>query len=142
MKAAINLLSAALALAACSGNGPADGDRSAPTFDAIEEGEAVYFTGTEPFWSGEVVEDTVRYATPEDQDGSDVAVSRFAGLGGVSWSGEFDGQAFDLSITEGKCSDGMSDRNYPFVATLSVRGETRRGCAWTDARAFTGAEMP
>lgn len=133
---------AGLALAACAPDSATDGDRAAPTFDGIAAVETVNFTGTEPFWGGEVRGDTLTYSTPEDIEGTQIAVSRFAGLGGVSWSGELDGQPFDLSLTEGECSDGMSDRTYPFVATLSVRGETRRGCAWSEARPFEGPANP
>lgn len=135
-------LGALASLSACSGDSPADGDRAASTFEAIAPGETVQFTGTEPFWGGEVTGDTLTYSTPENIDGVEIDVERFAGLGGVSWSGELDGQPFDLSITEGECSDGMSDRTYPFTATLSVRGETRRGCAWTERRPFEGDRTP
>lgn len=133
----------ALVLAGCTASGGeerGDDGSTAATFDAIAPDETVEFTGTEPFWGGEVTRDTLRYSTPEDIEGTVIAVSRFAGNNGASWSGELDGAPFDLSVTPGRCSDGMSDRTYPFVATLSVRGETRRGCAWTEAEPFTGGE--
>ncbi len=140
-------LAALTALAACSRDSPVDGDRAAPVFDGIAADETVRFTGTEPFWGGEVTGDTLLYSTPENIDGENIdgeriAVERFAGLGGVSWSGELGGLAFDLALTEGDCSDGMSDRTYPFVVTLSVRGETRRGCAWSEQRPFSGDPTP
>lgn len=135
-------VAATLALAGCAPDSAADGDRAAPTFDGIAADETVQFTGTEPFWGGEVRGDRLTYSTPQNIAGDQLAVSRFAGLGGISWSGELDDRPFDLSLTEGECSDGMSDRTYPFVATLSVRGETRRGCAWTEARPHTGNSPP
>ena len=49
--------------------------------------------------------------------------------GGI-WSGSFGGRPFELrsrSVTS--CSDGMSDRKYPFAVQLDVHGERRRGCA-------------
>ena len=49
---------------------------------------------------------------------------------------------FALAVTPGDCSDGMSDRTYPFVATLQVAGEQRNGCAWTERRPFTGSAAP
>lgn len=131
----------ALALTAgCTGDGPGDGDRTAPTFAGIAADDIVQFTGTEPFWGGAVTGDRLTYSTPENIAGDSIEVSRFAGLGGASWSGTLDGAPFDLSVTEGDCSDQMSDRTYPFAATLTVRGETRRGCAWTDARPYSGGE--
>jgi uncharacterized membrane protein len=36
----------------------------------------------------------------------------------------------------------MSDRSYPFTVTLQVKGELRKGCAWTDKQAFSGPKHP
>ena len=47
-----------------------------------------------------------------------------------------------VTLKMGACSDGMSDRTYPFAVTLQVRGEKREGCAWTDKQAFSGPEHP
>ena len=49
---------------------------------------------------------------------------------------------FVLAVTPGKCSDGMSDRSYPFTVTLMVMGEQREGCAWTDKQPFSGPQHP
>jgi uncharacterized membrane protein len=142
----------ALALAACAPGG--DSDDGAPTghangaaadvaptasgqsnrpFSRIASEEIVHFTGTEPFWGGHVAFARLTYSTPEHPDGTTIAVDRFAGRGGVSWSGTYQGAPFSLAVTPGKCSDGMSDRRYPYVATLVVAGEQRNGCAWTEA---------
>jgi len=45
-------------------------------------------------------------------------------------------------VTPGACSDGMSDRSYPYTVTLQVRGEQRQGCAWTARTSYTGPENP
>jgi len=159
------LLTAPLALAACNNapeplDQPATAETGEPTagnaavattvgsavpgdtsdmraFDGIRADEGVRFTGTEPFWGGRVSGTELTYSTPENPDGSPIAVTRFAGRGGVSWSGTWQGQPFRLAVTEGQCSDGMSDRTYPFTATLAVAGEQRQGCAWTERRSFT-----
>ena len=148
-----------LALAACNGGagGSADasGDATAtPTatgigdtedtepYAGVGESEVLHFTGTEPFWGGEVSGDTLTYSTPENIDGTQIAVERFAGRNGLSFSGTLDGADFVMAVTPGECSDGMSDRTYPFTVTLEVRGEQRQGCAWTDAQSFTGPEHP
>lgn len=134
-----------LLLAACgpsaSDSLPGDSDDSTP-FAEIGPAETVRFTGNEPFWGGEVTGSALTYATPDMPDGTDIAVSRFAGRGGLSWSGTHEGARFALAITPGECSDGMSDRTYPFVATLQVTGEQRSGCAWTDRRSFNGPDAP
>ena len=140
-------------LAACGAgaSSPSPAPSSSPTaatatdtasYSGIGTGETVYFTGTEPFWGGEVSGKALTYTTPENQSGESVAVERFAGRNGISFSGQLAATPFMLAVTPGKCSDGMSDRSYPFTATLQVRGKLREGCAWTDKQAFTGAARP
>ena len=105
---------------------------STAAFDGIRNSETVHFTGTEPFWGGEATQVELTYSTPENIDGETIAVDRFAGNNGVSFSGKLEGQSFDLMITPSQCSDGMSDRVYPYVASLKIGEERRDGCAWTD----------
>jgi len=136
-------LLAALALAACqpdTGKLPGGDDRQ--PYAGIAEGERLRFLGTEPFWGGEVSGGTLIYTTPEDQEGQAIEVRRFAGRGGLSFSGTLDDMPFVLAVSELACSDGMSDRTYPFTVTLQVRGGTRSGCGWTGERPFTGTEAP
>lgn len=113
-----------------------------PVFDAVRADETIRFTGTEPFWGGEVAEDQLIYRTPENQAGEPVPVQRFAGNNGLGFSGTLGGKPFDLAITPGSCSDGMSDRTYPYTATLRVGEEQRTGCAWTDRQPFSGSQQP
>ena len=131
----------AASLPACSSQSvpdgmPGDAGDDAP-FSAIAEDETVRFTGTEPFWGGQVRGRALTYATPDNPDGADIAVTRFAGRGGVSWSGTLGGERFVLAVAPGYCSDGMSDRTYPFAATLDAGGEQRSGCAWSEQRPFS-----
>ncbi len=136
----------ALAMQGCTPGGSGDDGiikaGEAEVFDAIAADETVQFSGTEPFWGGEVTGSELRYSTPDNIDGVRIIVERFAGNNGLSFSGELNGQPFDLAVTPGECSDGMSDRSYPFVATLQIGEETRSGCAWTDDMPFTGPENP
>ncbi|MGX7953147.1 COG3650 family protein [Tsuneonella sp. HG249] len=111
-------------------------------FAGIAPDETVKFVGTEPFWGGQVKGTALTYSHPDNPDGTDFAVSRFAGRGGVSWTGIYEGARFVLAVTPGECSDGMSDRTYPFVATLEVTGEQRSGCAWTERNSFSGPANP
>lgn len=110
---------------------PGDTDDRRP-FAEIAPGETVNFTGTEPFWGGKVTGASLTYSTPENIDGTAITVERFAGRGGVSYGGTYEGAPFDMMITPGQCSDGMSDRTYPYTVTLAVEVEQRRGCAWTE----------
>jgi uncharacterized membrane protein len=145
------LSAASLVLAACGGGTPSATPSSSPmvataqdtaTYAGIAAGETVHFTGTEPFWGGQVSAGALTYTTPENQAGDMVAVSRFAGRNGISFSGLFGDEPLVLAVTPGKCSDGMSDRSYPFTVTLQVKGEKREGCAWTDRQPYSGAQQP
>lgn len=121
----------------------ADAPMTSEVFAAIAPEETVHFTGTEPFWGGEVASGTLRFSTPDDIDGRTFPVERFAGNNGLSFAGTLEGKTFDLMVTPGRCSDGMSDRDYPLVATLKIGGDgVRSGCAWTDRMPFTGEAMP
>jgi uncharacterized membrane protein len=152
---------ACIALAACGGG--TDPSSSAPssstaaepaasptvataadtaTYSGIAAGEKVHFTGTEPFWGGEVSDGVLTYTTPENQAGEMVAVDRFAGRNGISFSGELDGKPFVMAVTPGKCSDGMSDRTYPFTVSLKIGDDLRNGCGWTDRTPFEGPAQP
>ncbi len=129
------LAGAALLLSACgqgnNANVPGDtGDESA--YAGIAEDAVIHLTGTEPFWGGTVEGGWFTYTTPENTEGQRLSVGRFAGRGGVSFSGSLEGEEVDLAVTPGSCSDGMSDRTYPYVATLQIGNEQRNGCAWLD----------
>lgn len=140
--AAIAAMLSAAGLAACQPAGEAPETGATQAWSGIGEGETVHFTGTEPFWGGQVSGGSLTYSTPENIEGATFPVERFAGNNGVSFSGTLDARAFDLMVTPGECSDGMSDRTYPFHATLKLDEEIRRGCAWTDRRPFAGPRNP
>ena len=150
----LTLAASALLLAACQSQTgseaggaatetevPGD-DESTRPYDGIREDETLRFTGTEPFWGGDVTGGSLTYSTPENQDGTAIEVERFAGRGGLSFAGELDGQDFEMMVTELACSDGMSDRTYPFTVTLKIGEETRNGCGWTERMPFEGPEQP
>ena len=140
MIARFAILAIALCASACQSGG--EDDRSIKPFDGISADETIRFTGTEPFWGGETRDGSLTYTTPETPDGTTIAVSRFAGNSGLGLSGKLGGEAFDMTVTIGACSDGMSDREYPFTVTLRIGEEARSGCAWTTAHPYTGPENP
>ncbi|GMN15012.1 COG3650 family protein [Altererythrobacter sp. MTPC7] len=111
-------------------------------FTGIGVEETIYFGGTEPFWGGEVADRQMLYTTPENADGVRFAVERFTGQGGLGFSGTMEGAPVDMTVTPGECSDGMSDRVYPYTVTLQIGAEQRVGCAHTDRQPFTGREAP
>jgi uncharacterized membrane protein len=134
----------ALALGGCGGGTTDQGPGSLQdsTFSDIAEAEVVHYVGTEPFWSGSAGGGMATYATPENPSGSEFQVERFAGNNGLGISGQLDGAGFDLTITPGECSDGMSDRSFPYTATLLIGRDQRLGCAWTDSQPYSEQDAP
>lgn len=135
----------ALSLAACqSGAEDANvpGGSSTDPFGGIAADDVIHLIGNEPFWGGDVTGETLEWTSPEDPDGITIAVERFAGRNGLSYSGELKGRDFVMAVTPGECSDTMSDRTYPYTVTLEWGDESRNGCAWTDSQPFTGPQMP
>ena len=100
-------------------------------YHGIADDAVIRFVGTEPFWGGAVTGDQLTWSTPEIE-GAQTTVTRFAGRGGLTFSGILTGQQLDMAITPGKCSDGMSDRTYPFNATVKLGAQQLSGCAWRE----------
>jgi len=124
---------------------PGEISRDSAPFDGIDETALITAGGTEPFWSIAITPNENGYAavysTPELIDGVQFDASRFAGNNGLGFSGEVDGRTFNLALTPGDCSDGMSDRSFPYTATLLLGDVTLYGCAYTDIVPFSeGAE--
>jgi uncharacterized membrane protein len=115
---------------------------STQAYNGIGEDETVHFTGTEPFWGGEVSGTTLTYTTPENPDGATIAVERFAGRGGLSFSGSLEGADIEMTVTPLECSDGMSDRTYPFTVTIKIGDDLRNGCGWSERQPFAGPAQP
>jgi uncharacterized membrane protein len=88
------------------------------------------FVGTEPFWGARLAEDGITLS------GADRPQRRFVGVqplitgAGARWTTPLsEGGAVEFVIVPETCSDGMSDRAYPFRATVTLGGETLNGCA-------------
>lgn len=138
-----------LLLTACQANEGAGGaDATVPDPDSTEpyagisENEVLRFSGTEPFWGGQVRGSALTYTTPDNPEGTTITVDRFAGRGGLSFSGVLDRADLQMTVTPMGCSDGMSDRIYPFAVMLKIGEETRNGCAWSDEHPFEGPKRP
>lgn len=112
------------------------------TFDAISDDEVITLLGTEPFWSMEIKQGVMLYTTPENLEGEAATVARFAGNNGLGMTGELNGAAIAIAITPGRCSDAMSDRTYPYYATVTMGSEQFNGCGYTDQQPFTGEASP
>lgn len=115
---------------------------NAQVYDGISEGETISLSGTEPFWSITIAQGVATYSTPENAQGTDFAVARFAGNNGLGFSGELNGENVLIAVTPGKCNDAMSDREYPFTATIALGDRSLSGCAYTDRQPFKGDARP
>ncbi len=129
-----------LVLASCGSDqtGQVDGE----IYAGIGPGEAITLVGTEPFWTIQIQGETLNYSNPDHPEGRETLASRFSGNGGLGISGTLDGQAMQIAVTPGQCNDAMSDRVYPFTATIRWGEDTLFGCGYTDTKPFTGSESP
>lgn len=141
-----SLLLAAAALAACAPASPEQEGRittnKAAPYAGIAPDEAITLTGAEPFWTIAIAQGSATFTTPENPAGSVFAVSRFAGNNGLGFTGTLGDQAVAITVTPGQCSDAMSDRAYPFTATIKLGEESLAGCGYTDQQGFTGVAAP
>jgi uncharacterized membrane protein len=85
--------------------------------------------GTEPFWGLEITKERMILSGPDRQD---LVVSHSSPtINGPS--AVFEGAAGEVglkaTLTPQPCSDGMSDRTYPYAATVQTGAETLTGCA-------------
>lgn len=90
--------------------------------------------GTEPFWGIEISK-TTRSATYSRVGEADVALSypeesRGQDGAAVLTSTSPQGEVV-MTIRKQDCSDGMSDRTYPWDAEVAFKGEALKGCAAT-----------
>ncbi|RVQ67799.1 hypothetical protein EKN06_07745 [Croceicoccus ponticola] len=143
-------LALAFTLCACNGGGdpapePTASDRAvaidedaalpALPIDAAEQDETGFpasfrALGTEPFWAVHVSEGRLRYMTPEDQQGQSLEYTREqTGKDEIALTAKLDDQDMVLTGRVAECSDGMSDREYPYTITLTIGEEVRKGCA-------------
>lgn len=131
----------ALLMGACSSGGDMI-NPAGETFTAVAPDEVITLTGTEPFWGIQIAGGQAKYTNPDHPEGHHFSVTRFAGNNGLGFSGMMEGAAITITLTPGQCSDQMSDRTYPFVATIALDNTILRGCGYTDRQPFTGDDTP
>ena len=106
--------------------------------------------GNEPFWNVSIMPDSIVWRTPEHLEGIHFPPAPRERSGNViRWQTQRTGTpaSLDLSIESMTCSDGMSDRVYPYKATLTLDAQTFTGCAeqrsmWTGASAGFAFRIP
>lgn len=140
----IALAAALVSLSACQPQAP-DGDPAKPPEDAppaaaaapsppvdgsMDISKPISALGTEPFWSVTVDGTTLTLKRPDAPDKPFEAPGAAIQPGRATWIAKAaDGAQLTLTIYAGQCSDGMSDRSYPWVAEVALLDEALRGCA-------------
>lgn len=86
--------------------------------------------GTEPFWALHIDATGMRFTTPEDTAGLRFDAARAVMVGdSLRWNSIGDRGTIEAVITRTSCSDGMSDKQWPYRARVEI-GETKyEGCA-------------
>ena len=103
--------------------------RSPAPSAAVKVPERLDALGTEPFWNVRIRGSKLRYATPDDQAGTEFNATREDTATSSTFSGILAGKPFELAIVPERCSDGMSDTVYPYSAWLRYDGQRNQGCA-------------
>lgn len=85
--------------------------------------------GTEPFWSISVTKTQLTLSTPDNQEGVTVPVVRQDGAENALFTATIAGQELQLLVTPGACSDGMSDKTYPWTVERTLGEDSVDGCA-------------
>ena len=141
----LTALAAAAVLAACSpaAEAPQPPEAEAPAaappmLAGVDLTQPLRALGTEPFWAVELTGSELVYSgvdRPEQRAANPGPVIQ--GTTAVYATATGAGTTLVVTLMDTDCSDGMSDRTYPFTATLEVLAEQREGCAWTERRGFT-----
>jgi uncharacterized membrane protein len=129
-------------LAACQPQSP-DGKAAPPPADApaakpaaapapppaAEPGVSLDARGTEPFWAVKIRPREILLLRPDQPP---LRMSnpgpRITGEQAI-WAGRAGGEPLIIAIWLHDCSDGMSDRAYPFAAEVQIGEASLKGCA-------------
>ena len=85
--------------------------------------------GNEPFWTVRVDGQQLHWNSPDNMEGIDFTAQAEALDAQRRYHGQLDGQAVSLTLSDGPCSDGMSDQVHPWRVSWSIDGRVLEGCA-------------
>ena len=125
-------LVALLALAACSPKPKEAPPAPAPPATARGDfSQPMDARGTEPFWNLTVRGTTLTLTRPSQPTLAAVAPGAVITPNESTWTAKLpDGREIKATFYASACSDGMSDHAYPYVAEVTLPGETPlSGCA-------------
>jgi len=97
----------------------------------VSTAEPLRALGTEPFWALDIDSTGLRFTTPADTAGTRFPPNTPSPVAGdtLVWMAETERAAVHVRIWPARCSDGMSDRVYPWTAIVRVAGTEYHGCA-------------
>jgi len=109
-----------------AGRGASALPKATPANDTL----AFHAIGTEPFWSLDVGPTGLRFRTPEDTLGALFPpVAALASGDTLRWTTSSGSASVEARLWPGTCSDGMSDRVWPYHAAVRLDTTAYRGCA-------------
>jgi uncharacterized membrane protein len=133
---------AGVCLLACAGETARTVDSAAPDStepDVITEADttgpepvepAFRLLGNEPFWNLQIDAAGLRFRTPEDTAGQVFGATRAILVGdSLRWNSVGDAGIIEAVVAPAQCSDGMSDKTWPFRARVVLGKTTYVGCA-------------
>ena len=88
--------------------------------------------GTEPFWGIQISDSTILFSSPEQRERWRYENPIFFGMGLGYMTRDLAGNRVSIVIRRGNCSDGMSERAYPYSVTVTRGTSTLRGCAYSE----------
>lgn len=102
---------------------------AAPAFPIVP-GPAFRLVGNEPFWAVHIDSAMIRYVTPEDTSGVRFPSVKPLQLGDtLRWTSSNPQTIIEAWVVPESCSDGMSDRTWPYRASVQVGDRKLQGCA-------------
>jgi len=128
---AVPVLLAVLLLAGCARE--RQSERAEPPSSARPDTVEYLAHGNEPFWAVRVTRTGIQFLEPDNQDGVAGAYASPTREGTVlvfrTVLRDSAGTPLELTLEEGRCSDGMSDRVYDYAAMARLGERVLRGCA-------------
>jgi uncharacterized membrane protein len=118
-------LAVSILAAACLAPLTAEARSTAPAFPRRLAG-----IGTEPFWDIGVDGGWFRFTSAGDEKPRAARVTRREASGTLRFAGMLGEWRMRAVIRRARCSDGMSERVYPYTLTLTLDGRTLSGCAY------------
>jgi uncharacterized membrane protein len=86
--------------------------------------------GNEPFWNLTIDSTGIRFRTPEDTAGLRFGFTHAVMVGdSLRWNSVGDAGMIEAVVAAAECSDGMSDKVWPYRSRVTIGAQRYTGCA-------------